>query len=111
MARSAYHQRIVDAVKGQTHMVVWDCPGGLVAFTPGESDLAVSTKLHLEDLGEPPPMTLLVCGTTGIAALDPNWDGDDVFECPECGKAHATDDMFADNFWSRVNCAQQPDQG
>jgi hypothetical protein len=53
------------------------------------------------------PMPEIVYGTRGLAAADPEWDGQSEYVCEGCGEAESADDRVAYNIFKRSQAGDE----
>jgi tetratricopeptide (TPR) repeat protein len=105
-------EEIIAAVRGNCQVVIWLTDKASYIHIPfsdlltwwGRPEEAIErAKKQVIALGFPYDEILFVEGATGIAALDPKWDGSDTFLCEtsNCTIQHSVDQLFADRLFQK----------
>jgi tetratricopeptide (TPR) repeat protein len=100
-------EEIIAAVRGNNHVVVWltdkisfvHIPFNDIDMRWGRPEEAIEgVKKVVSALGFPIDEIMFIEGLSGLAALNPAWDGSDTFFCedPNCKIAHSADQLLAD---------------
>lgn len=107
-------EEVVRLVRSRTSTVAWVTEKGVILYNPdnperlslvvgaGRSFVGGIAKEALE-AGIDVPF-LIVEGISGLAATDPEWDGDEMFHCqnPDCpNPIHSADENSYVNIWKR----------
>ncbi len=114
MKRSlAEREEIITAVRSRTTVVAWVTEKGVVIYFPGDTELtvlvgadrsiidAVDEKAMRAGVDVP---VVIVEGICGLAAADPEWDGEEMFQCqnPDCpDPVRSVDETCYLNLWKR----------
>jgi hypothetical protein len=100
---------VVRLVKEGNSAVAWVTAKGAIVHVPTQPAglIAGVTATFFE--GTP---VVVVSGVRGLSAIDPEWDGQDLFTCsnPQCKQTHNSDWATHDNLWKKVTNAQQGSQ-
>ena len=114
MIRSlAERDEIITAVRSKTSVVAWVTDKGVVIHFPNDTKLTVLVGAHRSILdavderamaaGVNVPV-VIVEGICGLAAADPEWNGEEIFHCQDhdCpGPVRSTDETCYLNIWKR----------
>lgn len=115
-ARRRPRPSVAELVRSKESVVCWLVPRGSswfgLAYFPGAPELQIMvgmtkpeiTRLLKEVKKEMQIPLRIVEGTDGIAALDPEWEGERLVLCsdPACTKLHDVDELVADSFVRRT---------
>lgn len=88
-------------------------PDFAIIQVPGSADLMVMPGNGAEDFLKEAateaslPMPEIVYGTRGLAAADPEWDGQSEYVCEGCGEAESADDRVAYNIFKRSQAGDE----
>jgi len=115
------NKEIFRAVQSRTSVVAWVTEKGLIFYNPDDTkkltlpvgadrSFVGGIAKEMLEAGMDVPF-LLVEGISGLAATDPEWDGQEMFHCqnPDCpNPVHSADENSYVNIWKRspkpVNC-------
>jgi len=93
---------VVRLVKEGNTAIAWITSKGALVYIPTQpvGCIAGVDASFFDDSTFPEPV-LVVDGVKGLSAVDPKWDGKDLFTCsnPECGQTHNSDWNTHDNLW------------
>ncbi len=109
-------EEIIATVTENSRVVVWltekasfiSIPFNDVLVWWGSAGDAIERATRqIAALGFPADDILFIEGVTGIAALDPEWDGSDTFLCedPDCQIAHSIDQLVAEGLFQKTHPA------
>jgi len=108
---------VIRLVRANQIAVVWVTSKGAIVHIPtqplsllaGEDASffdrqALTDGPFFEDLEGTDTPQMIVTGVKGLSAVDPEWDGKDLFTCsnPECKQIHNSDWNTHDNLWKRA---------
>ena len=106
-------EEIITAVRSRTTVVAWVTEKGVVIYFPGDTKLTVlvgadrsildAVDERVMGAGVNVPV-VIVEGICGLAATDPEWDGEEIFHCqnPDCpNPARSVDETCYLNIWKR----------
>ena len=106
-------EEIVTAVRSRTTVVAWVTENGVIIYNPGETKLTLllgadgsffdGVDDRMKKAGVDVPL-VVVEGIIGLAATDPEWDGQETFRCqnPDCpDPVRSVDETCYLNIWKR----------
>jgi tetratricopeptide (TPR) repeat protein len=116
LGRSMTKEEIIATVKENSRVVVWltekasfiSIPFNDILVWWGDAGDAIERATRqVAALGFPADHILFIEGVTGIAALDPEWDGSDTFfrEDSDCQIAHSIDQLVAERLFQKAHPA------
>ena len=109
----AERKEIITAIRSRTSVVAWITERGVIIFDPNETKLTVLVGAdgsffdgvddRMMKAGVDVPL-VVVEGISGLAATDPEWDGQETFryqnpDCPE--PVRSVDETCYLNIWKR----------
>jgi hypothetical protein len=114
MKRSLEERKeIVTVVRSKTSVVAWVTENGVIIYDPSETKLTVLVGANISffdgvddrmmKAGVDVPL-VIVEGIVGLAATDPEWDGQEMFCChnPDCpDPVRSVDETCYLNLWKR----------
>jgi hypothetical protein len=114
MRRSlAERNEIITVVRSKTSLVAWVTNKGVLIYNPRDTELTVlvgadrsildAVDTRVMEAGVVVPLAI-VEGISGLAAVDPEWDGQEMFHCqnPDCpGPVRSVDETCYLNIWKR----------
>lgn len=93
---------VVRLIKEGNTAIAWITSKGALVYIPTQpvGCIAGVDASFFDDSTFTEPV-LVVDGVKGLSAVDPKWDGKDLFTCsnPECGQTHNSDGNTHDNLW------------
>ena len=105
---------VIRLVKEGNTAVAWITTKGAVVHVPTQPTVCIESvdASFFDDPAFPKPV-LVISGTKGLSAVDPEWDGRDLFTCsnPECKQTHNSDWTTHDNLWRIDNEGMDTRQG
>ena len=109
----AERKEIITAIRSRTSVVAWITERGVIIFDPNETKLTVLVGAdgsffdgvddRMMRAGVDVPL-VVVEGISGLAAIDPEWDGREMFHChnPDCpDPVRSVDETCYLNLWKR----------
>ncbi len=114
MKRSlAEREEIITEVRDRTAVVAWVTEKGVIIYNPAETKLTLLVGAdgsffdgvddRMMKAGVDVPL-VVVEGISGLAATDPEWDGQETFRChnPDCpDPVRSVDETCYMNIWKR----------
>lgn len=114
MKRSlAERKEIITAVRSRTSVVAWVTEKGVIIFNPDDTKLTLlvgagrsffdGVDERVMKAGVDVPLAI-VEGIIGLAVIDPEWDGQEMFHChnPDCpDPVRTADENCYVNLWKR----------